>query len=292
MKKGLGLRVLAGVLVLVLLAVVACAKATPTPTPKPTATPTPVPTATATPKPGETPVPTATYTPRPKPTATPTPAPGSDLPDPKNAAGVVTLVELVLTGSPGSDPSLPTFAARNYGVAESLFGPKDGSWDANMLAESYTLAPDLSSVTIKIRKGVKFHPIEKDWGEMKAEDVAWTINRNNPSLNPSSIGSSASILSALFGANEVEVIDDYTIRCTFSNFDVRWNSYLINQEGQGGLNTAVTSKRAFEEMGETWLRQNSVGTGPFMVKEHIEDLSGTYVKAPFDHWSGNNAQID
>ena len=84
-----------------------------------------------------------------------------------------------------------------------------------MLADGWELSPDLSSVTINIRQGVKFHG---DWGEVKAEDIAWVINRTNPALNPESIAASAANLSALFGDLPVEVVDEYTIRGTFNKF--------------------------------------------------------------------------
>ena len=50
-----------------------------------------------------------------------------------------------------------------------------------MLAESWDLADDLSSVTITIRQGVQFH---NDWGELKAEDIAWVMNRTKPGDQP------------------------------------------------------------------------------------------------------------
>ncbi|MEX0763092.1 MAG: ABC transporter substrate-binding protein [Dehalococcoidia bacterium] len=244
---------------------VACGSAEATPT---TADPSGEPTSTADPG-------------GPSETATATPSSGSDLPQPENELGVITMVDVTLTGSPGSLPDLPMFPARQFGIGESLFAPEGDDWDAPMLAESWELEDDLSSVTITIREGVQFHG---DWGEMTAEDMAWVINRTNPSINPESIAASAANFSALFGDTPVEALDDYTIRAHFDNFDVRWASNLLNQEATGGLTSIATSKRAFDEMGAEWMRANFIGTGPFQVVSHIEDLEGTYEAVPYDHW--------
>lgn len=284
MKRRLGFKVLLGALAVVLIAVVACAKATPTPTPKPTATPTPtmIATATPTPAPGQTVQPTPTFTPRPTATVTPTLAPGGNLPAPKNPKGTVTMVEAVLTGGPGSDPEAQMFAARRLGVGESPFMTTWENYETPMLVESYELASDLSGVTMHLRKGVQFH---KGWGEMKAEDMAWVMDRTNPALNPESIATSASTLTALFGDTPIEIVDEYTIRAKFANFDVRWASFLLNNEGQ--VTTIATPKKAFDQQGEDWLKKNFIGTGPYQVVEWKENLSGILERVPYDHWLKN-----
>jgi ABC-type transport system substrate-binding protein len=44
-------------------------------------------------------------------------------------------------------------------------------------------------------------------------------------------------------------------------------------------------------MGEDWLKQNYIGTGPFMLTEYSQDLQGTFEKVPYDHWN-KNGQVD
>jgi len=224
--------------------------------------------------------------------ATPTPTPSKatpvaktePAPQPKNPPGIVTMILVNLTGAPGSLPDLPMFAARPFGVGESLFAPKGDDWGALQIAESWDLKSDLSSVTIKIRKGIKFHNVEKDWGELTAEDMAWVINQTNPLLNPQSIAASAANFSALFGKEPVVATDQQTIVAKFNKFDVRWASNLLNQEASGGLTSIATSKKAFDEKGRDWLKANFVGTGPFRVVQHTENIGGTYEKVPYTHW--------
>ena len=206
-----------------------------------------------------------------------------DVPESKSEAGTVIMADLgqSLGGGGGSLPDAPMGAARQWGAGESLFTPGESDWDVEMLADGWELSPDLSSVTINIRQGVKFHG---DWGEVKAEDIAWVINRTNPALNPESIAASAANLSALFGDLPVEAVDEYTIRGTFNKFDVRWASNFLNQEASGGLTTIATPRRAFDENGRDWLKENFIGTGPLQVKEFKSGISITLEKVPYDHW--------
>jgi ABC-type transport system substrate-binding protein len=223
-------------------------------------------------------------------TATPIPVDPSDLPESKSASGMVTMaiVGAALDGSSGSLPDAPMGSARQWGAGESLFTPGSSNWDELMLAESWNLATDLSTIDITIRTGVMFH---KDWGELTAEDIAWVIKQTNPAINPESIAASAANFTALFGDVPIEVIDDRTIRGTFNNFDVRWASNLLNQEASGGLTSIATPKRAFDENGRDWLRDNFIGTGPFELIDFRTGVSATLQKVGYDHWR-KNAQID
>ena len=219
-------------------------------------------------------------------TATTAPVDPSDLPNSKSPAGnvVMSIIGAGLDGGGGSLPDAPMGGARQWGAGESLFAPGETDWDVPMLAESWELATDLSSVTITLRKGVQFH---KDWGEMKAEDIAWVINRTNPALNPESIAASAANFTSLFGDTPVEAIDDYTVKGVFSNFDVRWASNFLNQEASGGLTSIATPKKAFDDNGRDWLRDNFIGTGPFQLKDFKTGVSATFEKVPYDHWRKN-----
>jgi peptide/nickel transport system substrate-binding protein len=199
----------------------------------------------------------------------------------------MAIIGAALDTGGGSLPDAPMGAGRQWGAGESLFQPVGSDWDGNQLAEDWTLATDLSTVDIVIRKGVKFHSNNGDFGELKAVDMAWVINQTNPSLNPESIAASAANFSALFGDVPVEAIDEYTIRGTFNNFDVRWASNILNQEASGGLTSIATPKKAFDDNGRDWLRDHFIGTGPFQLKEFKAGTSATFEKVPYDHWRKN-----
>jgi peptide/nickel transport system substrate-binding protein len=182
---------------------------------------------------------------------------------------------------------VPFGGGRQLGVAESLFAPGTANFDDMQLATDWELASDQSTITITIRDGVKFHG---DWGDVTAEDMAWVINRTNPAINPESIAASAANLTSLFGDTPVTASGN-TITGTFENFDVRWASNILNQEASGGLTTFATSKKAFDEKGKDWLKDNFVGTGPMQVKVFKPGVSVTMEKVPYDHWR-KNASID
>lgn len=241
-----------------------------------------------------TPTPDASSMMETEPTATAEPAAMEpiDLPESKSEPGTVIMADVgsalgSISGNGGSLPDAPLQGQR-WGAGESLFMPGESDWDIPMLAESWDLADDLSTVTITIRQDVQFH---NDWGELKAEDIAWVINRTNPAINPESIAASAANFTALFGDVPVEATDEYTIKATFNNFDVRWASNFLNQEASGGLTSIATSKRAFDENGRDWLKDNFVGTGPLQVTDFKSGTSATLEKVPFTHWR-KDAGID
>ena len=72
--------------------------------------------------------------------------------------------------SGGTGDSIPAF----IGMMEALtVRTPETLWYEPQLAESYEVAPDVSKITINLRKGVQFH---HGWGEMGAEDVKWSYD--------------------------------------------------------------------------------------------------------------------
>ncbi len=277
------------------------AVATNTPTTAPTATtaaptntptkaaPTATPTATATLKPGETPKPTNTPTATPTKaaaTATPTAAPATATPTKGPSitpAGAITIA-IESVQPPSGDPGLCTSNCGensvNMSYLETPFGVQYGDIAGDKpleprLALSWTLSPDLKYVDLKLRQGVPFHA---NFGEMTAEDVAWTYNRANRATNPDSISSQAGEMASTFGKSEV--IDKYTVRLNFSTFDSRWLRFrLSNFEESLGIN----SKAAFDRVGAEGLKTVFVGTGPYMVKEW-NNAEKVVLEAVPNHW--------
>ena len=61
-----------------------------------------------------------------------------------------------------------------------------------------------------------------------------------------------------------------TVRVPLAQFDVRWDTLGF---GQSGLGLSITSKKAYDDMGEDWVRENVIGTGPYMVEEYAYDAT-------------------
>jgi ABC-type transport system substrate-binding protein len=183
------------------------------------------------------------------------PAPGS----PAGAVVVRGSLELRISGLPEEGGGL------GQSVAEKLFMTDEGGNAVNLVADSWDLADDLSSLTVTLKKGIQWHG---GFGELTAADVAWSYNRGNPGFNPESVTDGGSNWISFLGDNEVVAVDTYTVKFTIAAFDPRWQTLLL---GQSGLALGIMSKAAFDQNGESWMRDNLIGTGPFKVDNYSRD---------------------
>jgi ABC-type transport system substrate-binding protein len=130
------------------------------------------------------------------------------------------------------------------------------------IVESWTVAADTSTVTMKIRKGIEFH---HGWGEVDAEDVAWSMTN---ATEDGSINQRAQGVQQF--ATKFEATDDNTVVMTVKDnkLDPLWYHILSNTT----LGTLwVTSKDHFDKEGEETATTTAVGTGPFEVTEWVTD---------------------
>jgi peptide/nickel transport system substrate-binding protein len=143
------------------------------------------------------------------------------------------------------------------------------------LAESWTLSPDGTVWTFKLKKGVQFH---KGFGELTAEDVKFSFERQikrTPGM--------------LFGVNlgvikSIEVVDPHTVQIVLNAFDA---IFLLRMVGyQQGY---IVSKKAVEKYGDQY-KWNPVGTGPFYFERH-SPREKIVLKA-FDKYHAGRPQID
>ena len=186
-------------------------------------------------------------------------------PAPQSDAGTVVVrggLELRGSGVPG-DSSGGMFTGQS--VTEKLFMTDAGGNSVGMVAESWDLASDLSKLTVKLKEGVQFHG---GFGELTAADVAWAVNMGNPGFNPESATDGGSNWISFLGDNEVVAVDTYTVEFPIAKFDPRWSTFIL---GQSGLGLSITSKAAYDQNGEDWVRDNVIGTGPFQVENYSRD---------------------
>src|SRR2546426_2091256 len=144
------------------------------------------------------------------------------------------------------------------------------------LAESWTLSPEGTVWTFKLKKGVQFH---KGFGELTAEDVKYSFERQINRRVPG----------ALFSVNlevikSIEVVDPYTVQIVLKSFDA---IFLLRMVGyQQGY---IVSKKAVEKLGDQF-KWNPVGTGPFYFERH-SPREKIVLKA-FDKYHAGRPQID
>ena len=98
------------------------------------------------------------------------------------------------------------------------------------LAESWTLSPDGTVWTFKLRKGVQFH---KGFGEMTAEDVKFSFERQINRTPGTRYGVNLEVIKS------IEVVDPYTVQIVLKAFDA---IFLLRMVGyQQGY---IVSKKA------------------------------------------------
>src|SRR5262247_3551609 len=103
------------------------------------------------------------------------------------------------------------------------------------LAESWTLSPEGTIWTFKLRKGVQFH---KGFGEMTAEDVKFSFERQIKRAPGTRF---AEVLEVI---KSIEVVDPYTVQIALKSYDP---IFLLRVVGyQAGY---VVSKKAAEKHG-------------------------------------------
>ncbi len=145
------------------------------------------------------------------------------------------------------------------------------------LAESWEVSEDGLVHTVKLRQGVQFHG---GWGEMTAEDWAWTAQDQWQ-------GKPASNHGGQFIANtnleEVKVVDDYTIEFILKRPNAFFREYYGSIRDDVGL--AAYSKKRVDEMGfeEAITRLPDGGTGPYQIESWVADTE-IVLKAFPEYW--------
>src|SRR3989442_10581672 len=143
------------------------------------------------------------------------------------------------------------------------------------LAESWTLSPDGTVWTFKLKKGVQFH---KGFGELTAEDVKFSFERQINKAPGTRYGVNLDVIKS------IEVVNPHTVQIALKSFDP---ILLLRMVGyQQGY---ILSKKAIEKYGEQF-KWNPVGTGPFYF-ERNSPREKIVLKA-FDKNHAGRPQID
>jgi peptide/nickel transport system substrate-binding protein len=122
--------------------------------------------------------------------------------------------------------------------------------------ENGGLAKDGTSVTWKLKEGVKWH----DGKPFTADDVVFTYEYlSNPKVG-------ATTLATYKGVKSVEAVDPATVKITFTAPSPSWNLPFVGQQGM------IIPRHVFEQFANEKAREapanlKPVGTGPFMVTE-------------------------
>ena len=137
------------------------------------------------------------------------------------------------------------------------------------LATSWKFGPDRKSLTLTLRKGVKFH----DGTDFNAEAVKYNLDIIKAAK------------SELKTVTSVDVVDEHTVRLNLSQFNNTLLSHLVFSSG------LMASPTAIKKHGEKWAMTHPVGTGPFKFVSFKRDSYLKYEK--FDgYWDKGKPYLD
>ena len=170
-------------------------------------------------------------------------------------------------GLPVGTPALCVPTCSNEQYYYSVWDtPVQWSADGRVIpavAESWELASDYKSFTWHIRPGIQFH---KGWGEVDAEDFAWSTNTVNPNVNPETLHDVGGDLACCYG--ETVAVDRYTAVMEIIKYDSRLPGWLFSNLRDA---YSINSKKIYDELGPEGMRDVFVGTGPFEIREWLDN---------------------
>jgi len=143
------------------------------------------------------------------------------------------------------------------------------------LATSWEMADDGMSWTFEIREGVPFH---EDWGELTAEDVAYSIEKI---ISEESIAGPAGSMRKVI--ESVEAVDTYTaVIHMLAPFPELLRGYLTDSN-----QTVIVCKEYVESVGEEEANAHPIGTGAYTLAEEHQQAQPIVLKVVEgveNHW--------
>ena len=185
--------------------------------------------------------------------------------------GSVLTIAVVLVGPPlwhtRVAPAPNRFMPAAMGIQERLTRQNARQEYEPILAAGWDL--DDNGVTWHLQQGVPWH--DPKWGTLNAEDVEYTFVEANR-------GDTASGHAVYYNTDfeNHEVVDRFTLFWPWKTGpNLRW-AWL-----PGGI--PIENKDYFDAVGEDFVTQNALGTGPYMLVAHAPDDSVT-LEAVKNHW--------
>jgi ABC-type transport system substrate-binding protein len=152
---------------------------------------------------------------------------------------------------------------------ETLFRFDEKGELTPLLATSWKADPKAKTITVTLRKGVKFH----DGSDFNAKVCKWNFDRFREGKRPE-----------LTRVESVDVVDDYTVRLNLLEFDNVIPSHFAHDAGR------MISQAAFEKNGQAWCEKNPVGTGAFQFVSWQKDIGIKFKR--FDGYWGGKPYLD
>lgn len=146
-------------------------------------------------------------------------------------------------------------------------------------AESWTVSPDGTTITFKLRQGAVFH----DGSPVTAEDVKWSLDRAvNVTTAKNQMGTGSMTDPAQFA-----IVDPMTITITVPRAD-RFTLPNLALLFPAIINSKVAKQHATKEdpWATEWLKTNVAGGGPFKLGQY--QAGQQFVLEPFAEWKNGD----
>jgi ABC-type transport system substrate-binding protein len=177
--------------------------------------------------------------------------------------GTFTIIENILASNVGYPPEFGSQEGATSTIwAEPLaLLADDMEGLIPFLAESWDEDTTAKTLTIHLRKGIKFH----DGTTFDAKAAKWNyqlgIDNKRFSLAPKLIS--------------IDIVDDYTLKFNMNDYPYNTKNII--------LQVNFYSPTAIETNGKEWARDHAVATGPFKVVDFQRDVAITCEKFT-DYW--------
>lgn len=200
----------------------------------------------------------------------------SESSDGEAAAGGGIVIVGTETDIEGGDPTMAgalatTRVLRN--IYDGLVEFKLGTTEIEPgLAESWEISEDATQYTFKLREGITFH----DGEPFNAAAVEFAFRRSfDKEFEYYNAANTVGFF--LVGLNNVEVLDDYTVRMTLNEPNAAFLEFLGYGAGR------IVSPKAVRENGNASIIEKPVGTGPFRFVEWVKGQKVVLERNP-DYW--------
>jgi peptide/nickel transport system substrate-binding protein len=185
-------------------------------------------------------------------------------------------VEAEQIGDPVGPSYTSTCFKRAVPVIETLLRYDKTGVVVPWLATAWKVSKDLDSITLTLRKGVKFH----DGTDFNAQTCKWNLERYRTSNNPE-----------LKVVKSIDIIDDFTIRLNISKWDSTLLDTLAYTPGMMISPTAYQKAGSTDKERSDWARINPVGTGPFKFVSWNREVKIKYEKFS-DYWQKGKPYLE
>ena len=184
---------------------------------------------------------------------------------------IITNPGLSNVGMPGEINASNDGSYRQPALEELLgYDPSGNGQIVPWLATDWKSNTDFTSLTLTLRKGVKFH----DGTDFNAAATKFSLDLVLKST-----------MIDLQTVSSIDVVDDYTLRLNLKTFD----SALLTS--LAGYLCPIVSPTAVNSMGKAAAMLHPVGTGPFKFVSYTRDVSLKYEKFT-DYWQKGKPYLD